>query len=345
MFVEDDAVTEYCGETSVALPIARPTFYFILDASGSMEEPMPGAGGKTRHWAARGAIAQTLRSVGRRVNYGAAQFPSQDDAEGCAPGEEVFEVRPGDSTQAGDAGADGPTLSALMFTLRKRDPEGSTPTGATLAALRPRLQALGPKTSVFLLTDGAPNCAELSSCESGSCMGDIEGLTLTNGMICGQDVECCSADLFPWLCLDEEGTNQSLAALAAAGVHTFVIGLPGTDAYADVLDAMAVAAGTARSGEGPAYYRVSDVEELAQTLGSLGEELALTCELELSEGPSRKDKVMLLADGEALAAEDPDGWTWAGPQTVVLQGESCQRWRAGEWDELNVVEGCDYRPR
>jgi hypothetical protein len=345
---EREDVARFCGETSVELPIVRPTFYFILDSSGSMEEPMPKSGGKTRHWAARQAIAQTLNAVGQRVNFGAATFPTRDTDPECAPGEEVFEVRAGDPvSRVDEAGAYGPVLSSLMFTLRKRGPSGATPTSATLRALRPTLEELGPKTSVFLLTDGAPNCGQLSSCESQRCMGDIERLSLTNGMICGVDIACCAADLFPWLCLDSAESSAELQALADAGIKTYVIGLPGTEAYAEVLGEMAQAGGTARAGEGEAYYRVDDVDELALTLDSLGTELSLDCHIQLDQVPKRRDRIAVIADGTLLEGESADGWIWTSETEpeIELQGESCRLWRAGEWDQLHIVEGCEFRVR
>lgn len=340
---EHDAV-EYCGETSVSLPIVRPTFYYIVDTSGSMQSTMPRSAGHNRYWAARTAIAEMLRAAGDRVGFGVATFPA-DGKDECAPGKEVFKVHRGDPSPDPDSGADGPMLQALMFNLDKLTPSGSTPTSATLTALKPQLERLGPKTFAFLLTDGVPNCAGVDSCSSDQCSADIDGLELNNGKVCGRDLQCCAAGVLPELCLDGAATQRSLAALAKSGIPTYVVGFPGSDAYADVLDGMARAAGTAREGADQEYYRVSDVTDLAETLTQIGKELTLACTIELEKAPGDRERISVLTDGDLLAPGAKNGWVFSSETSVELRGTACRRWQSGEWDRVQVVEGCDFRVR
>jgi hypothetical protein len=333
-----------CGETSIELPVKRPNFYFVVDSSGSMREIMPATGGQTRHWAARVAMADMLRAVGHRVNFGAAAFPSPTDGAACADGSEVFAVRPGDR-RAPDAGTNGPAIDALLFTLRKIRPEGATPTGRTLTALLPDLLELGPKTYVFLLTDGAPNCSPNDACEADRCIANIESYTLENGQECDETFNCCAADRFPYLCLDDVGTIESVERLREAGIATYVIGIPGSETYANVLDAVARRAGTAQVDAGTDYYRVDDVEQLAATLTDLGEELSLNCNLDLAVEPERPGLVKVFADGEVLAEDDENGWEWTSDTSLVLLGGACRRWKRGDWDEIRILEGCDVQVR
>lgn len=343
---EDDDALQYCGETSVLLPITRPTFYFIVDASGSMAEEMPNSAGHSRAWAARAAMVEMLRVLSDRVNYGAAAFPGSDSQDSCAPGEQVFAPHRGDHLDSTiDGGDSGPVLQAMMFNLAKVGPYGSTPTSATLAELRPMLKKLGPKTTAFLLTDGVPNCTEARTCDSDECVGDIDRLELDNGQICGVDVMCCDPGLFPYLCLDADATNDNLAALAEAGIRTYVIGFPGSDAYGDVLNGMARAAQTAQVDAETEYYRVTDVGDLAETLTHLGRDLSLDCSIALEAEPKDPDKVSVVADRELVPPDSDDGWRWEGPTEVTLVGQACDAWREGRWDRLSVVEGCDFRVR
>jgi hypothetical protein len=156
---------------------------------------------------------------------------------------------------------------------------------------------------------------------------------------------CCDPGLFPWLCLDSEATNTNLRALAEAGVRTYVIGFPGSEAYGDVLDGMARAADTARQDADTEYYRVADVADLARTLTHLGQDLSLTCDITLDEPVDDRDRVSVLADGQLLEPDSDDGWRWDADQGVTLLGQACQDWREGRWDRLQVVEGCDFQVR
>ena len=42
-----------------------------------------------------------------------------------------------------------------------------------------------------------------------------------------------------------------------AGIDTFVVGIPGSEAYSEALDAFAKAGGRARAAKAPFYYQVS----------------------------------------------------------------------------------------
>lgn len=330
-----------CSETAIDLPFKRPTFYFLLDSSESMLETMPATGGKTRHWAARTAITEMLYAVGHRVNFGAAVFP-EPGGSACAPGTEVFTTRSGERPNA--AGVS-PVVDALAFNLRKLSPTGATPVSATLRTLLPDLAALGDKTHLFLLTDGAPNCDLEESCPTNRCIANIEGFSFEDGTRCDEMLNCCDVTLFPHLCLDDDDASDELAELRAAGVSTYVIGIPGSEVYASVLDEMADAAGTARLDEDTRYYRVDDVEALADTLARLGSELSLDCNFELEQEPERSALVGVFADGAELPLDDPDGWEWTSDRSIVLLGSACEDWQGGEWDRVEIIEGCASQVR
>lgn len=333
---DDEGEGAHCGETTTELEIERPNFYFVLDSSESMLEPMPDSAGVTRHLAARRAVTDMLRAVGHRVNYGAALFP---EGGGCEPGSEVFPVRPGDPK--GADGNDGPVLDGLAFTLRKYSPAGATPVAATLRALTPALQDLEGETSVFLLTDGGPNCDLAEPCSPSQCILNIEGYRLEDGRRCDEELNCCGPEFSPHLCLDTDDTEAALADLAALGIRSYVIGIPGSEVYADVLSRMAVAAGTAREAGVP-YYQVDDAAALALTLSELGQELAVSCEFDLGEPPKSPERVTVVLDGEPLASAETDGWKWKTDAVVEITGSACRDWKHGKILKVQVFEGCPF---
>lgn len=337
---EEELGAGTCGTTTIELEIQRPNFYFVLDSSESMLEPMPGAGGVTRHLAARRAIADMLRLVGHRVNFGAASFPSEG---GCSPGAEVFPVREGDPlSESSASNTDGPALDGLTFTLRNQTPLGATPIAETLRTLAPELQQLDGMVSVFLLTDGAPNCDVSEPCQPNQCIPNIEALRLDDGIICGQHLDCCSPDNAPHLCLDQDDAVDAVAELADGGIRTFVIGIPGSETYEQVLSAMAGAADTARVGEETDYYQVQDAEDLALTLTDLGQELALSCDLDLGSAPSRPELIFVVAGDQQLARDDDNGWSWTDDSIITLTGDACDNWKQGNIARVQVFQGCPF---
>ncbi|HEX7671974.1 MAG TPA: VWA domain-containing protein, partial [Polyangiaceae bacterium] len=233
-----------CGRVVVPIVVERPNFYFVLDASGSMKDPMPDNQATSlgivpsRYTAARLAIRSLIRKVGHRISYGAALFPGEESA-GCTPGTEVFPTQPGDPVAYVRSKRDGPVETHLFNILTARTPDGLTPTAASLGAIKAPLLALSGKTYAFLLTDGAPNCNADRACTAAECTVNIEGACPG-----GDAHNCCDPTYklydYRW-CLDADPTVQAVTDLASAGIQTYVIGMPGTDDYANVLDRLAEA--------------------------------------------------------------------------------------------------------
>lgn len=334
---DEAAETGSCGLVDVEHEVLRPNFYFLLDASDSMENAMPDSGGVTRHTAARRAVLDMLRATGYRVNFGAAIFPDPNATNGCTAGREVFTLRPGEPQL--EDGSDNRQLQGLSFTLSKYAPSGATPVAATLRALSDQLMAYETPTALFLLTDGAPNCDEGNDlCDIERCILNIEQAEVED-LVCDADLNCCN-QLAPHLCLDDDDTIAAISDLAGAGVRTYVIGIPGSEIYADVLDAMARAAGTERDDAETEYYRVDDAEDLAVTLTALGQELSASCEFDLGSEPKHVDLVRVLLDDEALILDDPDGFRWTSERSIEIGGRACNRWRKGRVFSVRVLEEC-----
>jgi hypothetical protein len=297
----------------------------------------------SKYYTARSSIVALLRDIGHRVRYGAALYPSKTDPDTCAPGEEVFATVRGDPAECSVGGKSGPVLSSLSRYLSSFTPEGSTPTAATLEALRPTLVELEGNTSVVLVTDGAPNCNFEATCSSSTCTLNIENLVV-DGHACTSGYNCCdpanTGPTGPGYCADGEATERAIEALAQEGIETYVIGMPGAEPYAELLDRLAAAGGTARAGE-TAYYAVGDAEALLDTLYAIGTGIAIRCEIELESAPEDPARVNVYFDGELVPSDETDGWRWDGEQRIEVEGEACDRLRSGEIREARVVFGCD----
>jgi hypothetical protein len=335
-----------CGAATVTLDFVRPNLYFAIDASGSMtlaiprgEAPeAPGITPRNRYVALSRSIEAMLTRIGHRVNYGATLFPSADVT--CDPGEEVHPLGPGDDVSFAVSGEVGPVLREFIFRVNRRTPRGGTPVALALRGLVPMLDGAGPETYVFLVTDGGPNCNAEAHCNVDTCIPNIEEFQTSDGIRCTDAVNCCDPTVFgPDNCLDTNGSLEAVQILAAAGVKTFVIGIPGSDAYATLLDQLALAGGVGKT-ESPHYYRVADADALTQTVSSLGITVALGCSIELTSPPPDPALVNLFFDGELVPSDSVDGWTFSDDHTVEVRGAACELLQTGEVLQAEVVAGC-----
>ena len=318
----------YCGNEVHQLIIDAPNLYFVLDASGSMDAAAPGGG--NRYDAVRIAVVDLVRNLGPMAKVGAAVLPKKGSSDECTAGGEVFPVTQGDPI----TGKDGPTTTALrLATITK--PIGGTPISATLEALAPTLTGLSGETYVVIATDGGPNCNLAANCDASGCMLNIEGHPA-----CDPSVNCCAPGQVggPSFCVDQAATIAAIDKLVAAGLHVVTVGIPGSETYAAVLDAMAVAGGLPRP-DGPKYYRVDQLEEVGPVLAAIAK-IAVTCEFTLVDPPQEQGMTNVYLDGQVLTYNVPDGWIWKPPSTVRLLGEACDRVQSGKVVNVQIVSGC-----
>ena len=338
-----------CGAATVALEFLRPNLYFAIDASGSMRDDIPRADAPAtplgtapppsdRYGVLSTAIQGLLERIGHRVNYGATLFPSAEAT--CDAGEEILALSQGDRVSSAVSGELGPVLNELMFSINRRVPSGGTPVALALGGLAAKLRGRGSETYLFLVTDGGPNCNLAFNCGPEACIPNIEHVSLTEELRCEAPLNCCDPSLAgPQNCLDASASEAAVSALAQAGIRTIVIGIPGSEAYADVLDRLALAGGMARP-ESPNYYRVSDAEQLVTTVGSLGLGVALSCGIELAEPPPDPSLVNVYFDGQIVPADPIDGWAFVGARTVQLLGNACELLKTGQVLQADIVAGC-----
>lgn len=299
-----------------------PNVYFVLDRSGSMASD-----GK---WdTVRAVVAEIVRAMGPRINPGVAVFPGQVDA--CATGVELVAVSPGDQTAGGK---DGPTTTSIVSALAATPAGGGTPTRAALEGARAALAKVKGKSFVVLATDGAPNCVR-TSCPSSLCTLNIDGI---QGCSPGGPTCCDLPDTTA--CLDGDGTQSAVAALKSANVPTYVVGVPGSETYASVLDRLASAGGTARTGATPLYYKVDSTSQaaLTTTLKKVTAQITATCTFDLESTPI-PDLVNVFLDGALVPHDTTNGWTIDGAR-VTLVGKTCAAVKSGDAFRVQITTGC-----
>jgi hypothetical protein len=268
-------------------------------------------------------LVKTLRYV---IKAGAAAFPLQSAADPCHPGGEIYPPHFDDPIGFYDATA-------------SLQPTGGTPTAATLQALTPKLASLPGKVVAVLATDGGPNCNPNTSCAITQCQENIEGC-VPGDTCCAMQVNCCApgGSAGPIDCTDHAATVQAVADMAAAGVKVYVVGIPGSQAYAEVLTDMAFAGGAAMVAA-PFYYDVQDLSTLAAVFQTIagGE---VPCDITVDNPPSSMGYTNVYLDQQLVYYDPVDGWTWSAPNVITLHGASCNELRSGAISQVQVVSGC-----
>lgn len=330
-----------CGEESIPAVENPPNLSFIIDHSASMGEELAGSG-LSKYENARIALSHVLKAIGHRVNYGAAIFPGLAGVTGCEAGDQLMKVAAGDPPSYAREGKTGPRLRDLLQRLTIADVDGGTPVAATLDEMRSTLSLLSGDTYVVLITDGAPNCNRELSCGADACGPNIEGRSVA-GSACSGGFNCCepsaqnpAANL---ACVDGDASVTAVAALSDVGIQTFVVGMPGSEPYVDLLNMMADVGGTARPGA-LKYYPVEDTSELEASLKAIAASVAITCEIPLDYEPPDPDYVNVYFDGALVAYDPTDGWEWTEAGHVLIRGDACTQLSGGDVVEVQILAGC-----
>ncbi len=313
----------YCDCVDTPLFADPPNIYFVLDRSGSMQQ-----GNKWDQ--VRQVVAQILRGLGPRANFGATVFPGFDQSS-CALPREVMPIRPGDPP-----GVNGPTYAKLLAATAD-PPQGGTPTAQALRTVLPILKNAQGKTFVILATDGGPNCNAAASCGFDQCMPNIES---ADGCSPLGPLNCCEPPQgYRESCLDAPATNSAVSALKAAGIPVYVVGLPGTSQYGALLDQLAVNGGTALPTS-PKYYKVDlSNSQLLAALKQIAAKIVATCEFKLKEAPLDPSRVNVYLDEVVLPADPVNGWKIEA-DTVTLLGEACSKVLNGDVLDVRIIAGC-----
>jgi len=332
-----------CGVTSVEASFSAANVLLVIDKSSSMDDQPDGF--ELKKWEAlKAALAPALAAAEEEMSFGLLLYPfSQqtqiplDCFEGCC------EVPQGPAALEVDIESGVASASKVMSALNAAGPGGGTPTAAALdAALFYFTTGAGKDLKgdrfVLLATDGGPNCGESSTiCAADHCTPNLDGLCPA------AEGNCCRGE--GSYCLDDAAVLQKIRALADASVPTFVVGIPGTESYAEYLDAFATAGGVPNPKRTPAYYAVSaegGVDGLTRTLRDITTHLVRSCEVDL--GPVAPDKrlVNVAVDCDVVPFADGAGWEISdqAPNTLVLAGDTCNRVKREGAQRIDVVYGC-----
>lgn len=320
-FVSDGAAI--CGN-DVHQPVTHPPLiFFVLDRSGSMSEAAT-PGGDSRWSYVVDAAVSMVDQLGSLVRTGAAVFPHPLAEEGqeCLGGGLVFDPKVGA----------GPTSFRNAIDI---DPFGGTPTAATLEAILSTVLAEDGPRAVILATDGAPNCNPDASCDADECMVNVLGQ-------CPADIENCCDPAVGGIrenCIDRVASVLAVQALANAGVDVYVVGIPGTEQFAAILNQLAVVGGAPREGEDEYYYRVDDVDTLSDVFREIGAAL-VSCSFDLSDPPDAPGKTNVYFDAQVVLQDAENGWVWVDEDTIQLVGAACDELKTGSVAEVQIVSGC-----
>ncbi|KYF59198.1 hypothetical protein BE08_25780 [Sorangium cellulosum] len=320
---------ESCGGHQVDAAPRQVHLVLVLDRSESMTKSW---GDSDRWTMTKGAISSALAAVQDRMSIGLQLFPTDAHCGIDAGADLSVAVAPGATS-----------VPAVKRLLDATAPDGATPTADALARALQYLTVGAGSTLegdrfVLLATDGGPNCSHDPglTCSAATCTTNMDG-------DCPAVVENCCGGAAADACLDDARTVEQVKALSAAGIRTFVVGIPGTTAYAAVLDQLAVEGGTATAETSPRYFEVVDAAALGETLTGITRDLVRSCELGLEAEPPDRAKVNVFIDEEVLPKQGDDGWDYddsTTPPTVVIKGATCDHVRSMGVESVRVEFGC-----
>jgi hypothetical protein len=330
-----------CGGTAVKATAKDANILLVLDKSGSMQQTPTGF--TVSKWEAlKTSLHDALTPVKNKISLGLEMFPydaSTPIALSCSgnccampTGAAAINVpiEPGVTA-----------VDKITTTVNGMSPGGATPTAKALdQALAYFTTGAGASLTdkyVLLATDGGPNCNEGLTCTADKCTTNIDGS-------CSAGTNCCDSSKIS--CLDSDQVIAKLEALKAAGVKTFVVGIPGSEGYKTYLDQFANAGGmTAPSGT-TKYFAVDaagGTGGLTDVFKLITGELITSCTLTLDSAPPDPNQINVYVDDKVVPQSGADGWdldTSTTPPTVVLKGATCEGVKSKGAKSIRVEFGC-----
>jgi hypothetical protein len=326
-----------CGSSPFGAAPEQVNMLLVIDKSGSMSDT-PQDFDSDKWSAMKKSVAAALTPMAKQIRLGLELYP----IAGCdLPSGGGVDVE----VQAGDK-----ALPLATKALADAEPSGGTPTAAALArALEYFTTGAGKNLDggkyVLLATDGGPNCNDTLSCDADACTVNLDGqcpMSVSN--CCDEKVAGSGAQSG---CLDDSETLDRIRALHDAGVDTFVVGIPGSEAYADALDAFAKAGGRPNQSGSRSYFQVSASggaeTGLTTVLETIASGLIKSCRLQLGSTPPALDQLNVEIDGVAVPQQGADGWaldTTTTPPTIELKGETCKHVENDGAQSVSVTFGC-----
>jgi hypothetical protein len=355
-----------CSSTRLEADIKTVNMLLVIDESNSMNSKASDTATDPKWIELKRALraALTVRAVQDNINFGLELFPydpngisASDSASSCSVPTGVdainVPVAPGASN-----------LKNIFDFLDNQTPAGGTPTRNALAEAFTYFtegagtDALGTNW-VLLATDGGPNCNPALTCDKETCTQNMDlkcadGSPTTTTNCCGSTYGA-DANLG---CLDDTAVVSQINKLALAGVDTYVIGIPGSEAYGATLDKMAEAGKKPNpaGAHGEKYYAVSaanSLKDLQTAFEEITSKLVTSCDIVLSQSPAQPSLVQVAQDCDLipmLPGNQPpgDAGTVDGffvdyrddGAHLILTGSYCDRISTVGAKNLDVIVGC-----
>jgi hypothetical protein len=283
-----------------------PRILLVVDKSGSMDEDAVGYPG-SKWQGLKSALTQVVNTLDTEAELGLMLYPDGNSNNNqCVAGRVFNPVAQGQADN-------------IIATLNSSGPGGGTPTAPTLHSAQIALDAIGDQGGarvVILATDGGPNCNTNLNQNTCRCVNP-DGC---------QDARNC---------LDDENAISAVEGLTAAGYSTFVIGIPGSENFTDVLNNLATAGGTTNGTQG--YYDASDADALATAVESIATRVA-NCRFDLQGGAINITDMTVKVGGTEIPRDTnrQNGWDMVDNDTLEVFGTACDAMAADASISLSV---------
>jgi hypothetical protein len=362
---------QVCSQISLQTDVNAVNMLLVIDDSGSMGDVAGTA--TTNKWVELNqSLAELLVSFENEVNFGLELFPydpmgmvdttNPDSSCGVPLGADAIAIGIAPGTA---------NLAAILDKLRSQTPAGGTPLSKALQQaytyfIQGNGKSLVGSKQIILATDGGPNCNGALQCLASTCTQNLDGK-------CGDGsnptLNCCDTSTASGAaaranlsCLDDLLAVVQINGLKAAGVQTYVIGLPGSEIYASTLNALANAGGVPNPNviSGASYYAVpasNSLQGLKDAFVGIIAQSVKTCDFKLGTMPTNPVTVQVARDCQFIPPlpgnkpAGPDAGTTDGyyidysqnPAHLVLTGSYCQGIVSFGGSHLDVISGC-YNP-
>ncbi len=306
-----------CGQTNVSVTPEPPDILIVQDKSSSMNDDdsdsscKNGCGANSKWSQVSAALTQVVTATQSTINWGLKFFSDNGACDASSP--PVVDVAPMNGTAVSNA-------------IAATSPSGNTPTRDAITNGATYLAGLSDANPKYLLlaTDGLPNCpvgcASMSK-PSSSC-------TMTDNP--NEDVAAA----------------QAIAAAAAMGYKTFVIGIGNVSSAVTTLNNMATSGGEPQTGAATSYYAATDPAALESALNAIVG-LVASCKIPLTNVPANLSNVAVSADDSTgkpvKISEDPaNGWSYTDTTmtTIQLNGTACTNLQNGSYTNFQFVYAC-----
>lgn len=355
---------QVCGTTSRQADVRTVNMLLVLDESGSMNDKASPADTLNKWGIMNAALTSALTSVENDINFGLLLYPYDPAGIDTSTIPTSCSV-PNDATAINVPIKAGPdNVAEILSFVGGQRPAGGTPTARALHQAYNYFQtgdgkSLSGSRWVLLATDGGPNCNLGIQCTKDTCTQNLD-------LQCGDKtattlVNCCDPSQTGnpnsnMSCLDGLAATSEIANLAAIGVKTFVVGVPGSDPYANTLNTFANAGQMPNTSAAATeqYYAVSAAsaqKDLTDAFATITTQLVKTCDIPLAKPPSDISLVNVTIDCQKVSQVPTGTLPDAGvdgyyidisqsPAHLKLVGAPCNSIMTNGAHNVDVILGC-----